>query len=81
MEPVFEETFFTARRASGNVREIDVTSARVIHLDEISGKAGHRKPNDRGRVRHAQPRCRPKRRALSSALRMLISAISISPSM
>ena len=37
----------------GIEREIDVTTAWVIHLDEISGKAGRRKPNRRGRVRPA----------------------------
>ena len=42
---------FKAEIGGGIEREIDVTTAWVIHLDEISGKAGRRKPNGRGCVR------------------------------
>ena len=44
---------FKAEIGGGIAREIDVTTAWVVHLDEISGKAGRRKPNGRGRVRTA----------------------------
>lgn len=42
---------FKAEIGGGIAREIDITSAWVVHLDELSGKAGRHKPNGKGRVR------------------------------
>ena len=39
---------FRAEIGGGIAREIDVTTAWVVHLNEISGKAGRRRPNGRG---------------------------------
>lgn len=42
---------FKQEIGGGIAREIDVTTVWVVHLSEISGKAGRREPNGKGYVR------------------------------